>query len=181
MLAYNMHVILREEINALTDASMQGILQGHQPQVACPLGHGPEHGVEILAGGGTDAVSEAFQRRHVRKGALRPQKRRAQRPLQGAGRGKYLAPYPGDVLVRQPFPPALAVDPEQSFHHFLLPLGPEHGAALVLLGRSHHTADFRPAVQQRQQFAVHLVDGGPQFRQIHSQFSLMSSSMRMPK
>ena len=89
------------------------------------------------------------------------------------------------MLVRQAFPAAprsvFPVEPKQPIHYSLFPLGPEYGAALILLGRSHAAADFRPAAQQRQQFAVHLVDGGPQFRQIHTYLSLMSSSMRMPK
>ena len=85
------------------------------------------------------------------------------------------------MIVRQRLAAALMIEPEQPIQHGMFPLGPEYGAALPFLERSDPAAYFRTTPQQGQKFVVDLVNGRPQFRQFHDHFSLMSSSIRIPK
>ena len=82
VLAHHMHRMFRKQITVLPHCAVQAVLQGDKAQIAAAGGHFAEHGVKIVHGAHIGAVPQAFQRGHVGKGALRPQKGHPQRLLQ---------------------------------------------------------------------------------------------------
>ncbi len=152
----------QEEVQALAHGSLQGVLQGNDPQIRLALPHAAEDVLQHGRGPVLRGSAQVVQPREVGEGSLRAQIDHTLAPLQAPGGGEDLPVHRPEVLLGH----GTGVVLQDLGDHLLFPKGLEHRVPAVRLEAADLPAQGGASVQMRHQLLVHAGDLLPQPEQL---------------